>query len=346
MAEVVARVPVGVQAAVVRAVVGMPAGVRRMLVGAPVRVDGQELALEAQLVLWFNRLVRHSFLAEQPEVARGRMDRSRGLIGGPAIPGVATREVPVGRVYVPTGVGERAPLLVFYHGGGWVVGSVDSHDDVCRFLAWHAGVKVLSVEYRLAPEEPFPAAVDDAMAGFRYAVENAAELGIDPELIAVGGDSAGGNLAAVTAYQAKRNDSPQPVFQMLLYPAVDATTRRASRDLFTDGYFLTDADIDWFCDHYCPDVEQRGDVRISVLGAEDLSGLPAAYIATAGFDPLRDEGAAYAERLREAGVPVVYSCQRDLIHGYASFFAVGTRFREALLEAATALRLGLALNGR
>ncbi|WP_230210265.1 alpha/beta hydrolase [Streptomyces kaniharaensis] len=241
-------------------------------------------------------------------------------------------------LYTPAGLGEASGLLVFFHGGGWVVGSRASHDHVARFLAKRAWVRVLSVEYRLAPEHVFPAAADDALAAFDFAHAEAGDLGADPERIAVGGDSAGGNLAAVAALRAVRRGGPSPVFQLLLYPAADASARRPSRELFADGFSLTSDDMDWFVDHYAPERADRTDPRLSPLLAEDLSGLPPAYVGTAGFDPLRDEGEAYAEALRAAGVTVELSRQPDLIHGYAHYLGIGHRFREATAEAADALR--------
>jgi acetyl esterase len=205
---------------------------------------------------------------------------------------------------------------------------------------------VLSVGYRLAPEHRFPAAADDALTAFRFAVANAEKLGADSSAIAVGGDSAGANLAAAVCLDTVRTNGPRPVFQLLFYPATDMTTRRRSRDLFADGFFLTDDDLTWFVDHYCPDVAGRADPRLSVLLADDLRGLPPAYVATAGFDPLRDEGNAFADRLRAAGVPVVKRQHDDLIHGFVNFVNLGTRFREAVSEAAGALRTGLALRSR
>ncbi|MGQ0842271.1 alpha/beta hydrolase [Actinokineospora sp.] len=348
MSTLMNRVPIRVQAATARLVFALPKPLRRLIAGKPVRIDGQELALDAQLLLALDKLGGHTLVGGTPEQARAKLDRSRHLVGGEPIEPVSVRGLTIdgaipARLYTPADVGDDAPLLVFYHGGGWVVGTIESHDDTCRYLAKHAKVKVLSVDYRLAPEHPFPAGVEDALAAFRYAVANAADLGIDPAMIAVGGDSAGGNLAAVTAYQATRAGGPRPAFQLLFYPSTDATVRTRSRELFADGFFLTDANIVWFTDHYCPEVAQRADPRFSVLLADDLSGLPPAYIATAGFDPLRDEGEAFARRLTEAGVPVALSRHADLIHGYVNFLAMGTRFREAMAEAAGALRAGLAL---
>jgi acetyl esterase len=331
-----------------RAVFALPRRLRRLIAGKPIRIDGQELALDAQLLLTLEKLAGRRMADGLPDDARKKLETSSALVSGDPIEPVSVRGLTIdgtipARVYTPEDVGTDAPLLVFYHGGGWVLGSLDSHDNTCRFLAKHAGVKVLSVDYGLAPERPFPAGVDDALAAFNYAVKNATELGIDPDRIAVGGDSAGGNLAAVTAHQAVQAGGVIPAFQLLFYPGTDATVRRPSRDLFADGFFLTDADIDWFLGHYQPDIDARVDPRFSILLAEDFTGMPPAYVATAGFDPLRDEGEAYAKKLADAGVPTIARRQADLVHGYVNFLGVGTRFREATAEAAAVLRTALAL---
>ena len=345
-------VPPQVQAVALRTVLQLPRPLRRAIAGSPIRLDGNELALDAQLLLKMQRIAgRNGMSAISPELARVAMEHSNKLLLINRVDGVSVGErripTPTGeltaRLYRPTELTEPGPLLVFYHGGGFVVGDLDSHDDACRFLARHAGIRLLSVQYRLAPEHRFPAAFDDALAAFRYAVDNAEALGSAPDSIAVGGDSAGGNLAAVVSYHASRFEQVKPVFQLLIYPAVDATTRRRSRELFGNGFLLTDSDMDWFMDHYAPEVGERGDHRLSVLLAEDLSGLPPAYVVTAGFDPLRDEGQAYAQRLREAGVPVVDRCFTDLIHGFINLRQAGSRFQEAMVEIVGTLRAGLAL---
>ena len=206
-------------------------------------------------------------------------------------------------------------LLVYYHGGGWVLGGLDSHDDVCRKLARAMGHAVLSVDYRLAPEAPFPAAVEDSMRALRWAHAHASELGIDPDRIAVGGDSAGGNLAAVVA-----NNSPITLrTQMLIYPVTDATRSSQSYIDNANGYRLTAAGMKWFCDHYVGSGSTT-DPRVSPLyaPAEVLAGAPPAFIITAEFDPLRDEGEAYAERLMAAGVPCALTRWSGMIHGFFS----------------------------
>jgi acetyl esterase/lipase len=354
MSTVISRVPLPVQSATLRAVFALPDPLRRLIAGPPIRKDGADLALDAQLLLRLAALTGTELTAQSPAEARASMATSRALLGPGVVPGIRTRSVRIpgqggpipARLYTPARLATGSPLLVYFHGGGWVIGDLDSHDTLCRYLARIADVRVLSVDYRLAPEHPFPAAADDALAAFQFAVTNAGALGADPNAIAVGGDSAGGNLAAVTCYDSIRFGGPRPVFQLLFYPATDASVRRRSRDLFAEGFFLTDADMTWFIDHYCPDPAMRTDPRVSVLLADDLRGLPPAYIATAGFDPLRDEGEAYADRLRDSGVPVVKTRHEDLIHGYASFTSIGRRFREATAEAAGALRTGLALRSR
>ncbi|WP_277068979.1 alpha/beta hydrolase [Saccharomonospora viridis] len=338
-----------VQAAAAQLLYALPRPLRRLVAGKPVRLDGQELALDAQLLLRLQQLSGASLVNGTVEHSRAALDVSRHLVSGKPIQPVLTREVaipgPHGEVpatlYTPDGLPTGSGMLVFYHGGGWVIGSRRSHDNTARFLAKYAGVRVLSVEYRLAPEHPFPAAQEDALTAFDFAYEKAETFGADPGRIAVGGDSAGGNLATVTALVTTRRGGPAPAFQLLLYPAVDVTERRRSRELFSDGFFLTEEHMVWFIDHYAPAGVDRTDPRLSPLLADDVSGLPPAYIATAGFDPLRDEGEAYAAKLAEAGVPVALSRQADLIHGYANFLGIGKRFREALAEAAGALRMGL-----
>lgn len=245
------------------------------------------------------------------------------------------------RYYLAPGA-DRSRMMIYLHGGGWVLGSLTSGDSCARFISEHAGIAVLSVDYRLAPEHPFPAAPDDVLAVFDHLVENAATYGVDPRRIAVGGDSAGGNLAAVLCLDAVRRGGPAPCFQLLVYPATDFTTERPSREEFREGYFLTARQMDWYADHYVPTAEQRADWRASPLLAPDLSGVAPAYVAVAGFDVLRDEGEAYAHRLRAAGVPTALRRHSGLIHGFANATGVGHASKEAMLEACGALRLGVA----
>lgn len=349
--SLIARIPIGVQAATLRAVFALPAPVLRRLAGAPVRRDGQQLAAEAQLLLRLQAVTGRVLVRGSVAESRDEMRRGSPLIDGPRVAPVRGHDVvvpgPAGtvgcRLSVPEGLAEGSPLVVFYHGGGWVLGDLDTHDNLCRFLALHAGVRVLSVDYRLAPEHPAPAAADDALAAYCHARDHAAELGADPHRIALGGDSAGGNLAAVTALTAAARNLPVPAFLLLLYPGTDATVRRPSRDLFGEGFLLTDRDMTWFADQYVSDVAARSDPRVSPLLADNLSALPPTYVVTAGFDPLRDEGEDFAAALHDAGVPVVLRRHPDLIHGFANVLAV-SRFREVMFETVGALRTGLVLS--
>jgi acetyl esterase len=257
----------------------------------------------------------------------------------------AVRDVPVGdlrgRLYTPTG--DRADptgLLVFFHGGGFMYGDLDSHDAPCRFLAERAGVRVLAVDYRLAPEHPFPAAFDDALAAYRWAVENAPTLGVDPDRIAVGGDSAGGNLAAGVALAAAREGLPL-AFQLLVYPATDATRQTRSFELFGSGFYLTRRFMELANELYVPDEADRKDPHASPLFDDVPEGLAPAYVATAGFDPLRDEGEAYARKLCDAGVRVEMHRFPDQIHGFFNVLGPGHRSRAAVAE--IAVKLGAAL---
>jgi acetyl esterase len=354
MASFVDRIPASWQAGVVRAVYGLPAPVRRALAGKPVRIEGQQLDLDVQLLLRLSEMQGIGLTAETPELARVVLERGAAMAGGRSTGPMDTRELLIpgpggsiaARLYTPGGLPAGSPLVVFYHGGGWVIGSVASHDSTCRFLATEGGVRVLSVDYRLAPEHPFPAAVDDSVAAFRHAVAHADELGADPAAIAVSGDSAGGNLAAAVCHVTARERTERPAFALLFYPASDASVRRRSREVFGEGFFLTDKDMDWFMDHYAPDQRDHADPRMSVLLSEHLADFPPTYLTVGGFDPLRDEVEAFGAALADAGVPVVVRRQPDLIHGFAGFLGVSSRAREAVAEAVGALRTGLAMAAR
>ena len=222
------------------------------------------------------------------------------------------------RVYRPAGVPASTPLavLVFFHGGGWVIGDLETHDVLCRQLTAGSGVSVVSVDYRLAPEHKFPAAVDDAWAATRWVVAHAGELAVDASRLAVGGDSAGGNLAAVVALLARGEGAPAIAVQVLIYPVADLVGETRSYRDFAEGYLLTREGMRWFIAHYLTAEAEAADWRASPLRAQSLAGLPPALIVTAGFDPLRDEGEAYAERLRDAGVRVDSVCYGGMIHGF------------------------------
>lgn len=243
------------------------------------------------------------------------------------------------RVYSPVAGGSASlPGLVFYHGGGWVIGDLDTHDGLCRILANEAGVRVVAVHYRLSPEHKFPAAVDDAVAALSWVEANAASLGIDANLLAVGGDSAGGALAAIVAQQAKVKGGPKLAYQMLFFPVTQIGEDTVSLNEFAEGYFLERNGLLWFYECYLPEEVDKLDPRVSPLKAEDVSGLPPAYVMLAGFDPLHDEGLAYAEKLRAAGVDVTLADYPDMVHDFIYMQAVLPQAQRALHAAAEALK--------
>jgi acetyl esterase len=246
--------------------------------------------------------------------------------GGLAGPGGEIRF----RRYRPLGsAAGPLPTLIYYHGGGFVIGNIETHDSTCRRLANKSRCQVISIDYRLSPEHPFPAPTDDGIAAFRHIRDNAASFGADPSRLAVGGDSAGGNIAAVVCQAMHQAGEAMPAFQMLIYPATDSSKQSASRIAFADGYFLTKDLIGWFYKAYTPADTDLADLRMSPLLAKDFAGLPPAFVLTAGYDPLRDEGRSYAERLIEAGVKTTYVNYPGTIHGFFSL----TRFLQQGLKA-------------
>jgi acetyl esterase len=329
---------------------------RRLAGGRPVEVDGNTLDANVQLLLALrHRLGAKPFHAQTPEQARRTSSAEARVthvrppeVGAIRDLSVSGGDGPIGaRHYAPPAAGdELQPLLVYFHGGGFVIGDLDTYDGVCRILCRHAGVHVLSVDYRLAPEHPFPAAVHDARAAMRWAFEHAGELGADPSCVAVGGDSAGGNLAATISRLETRDGAPIPALQLLIYPATDVDSDWPSRQRFTRGpYLLTAADIEFFERHYLSD-EAADDPLGSPLLAGDLSGLPPALVVTAGFDPLRDEGEAYAAKLRDAGTPVMLRRFPELVHGFVNLAAVNPASHDALVEIGGGVRAALALRAR
>jgi len=333
------------QALTLTAVLALPARIQRVLAGRPVVVDGQTLDTEIQLLLRLKRMVREPAVESLPiPEARRALVKQSAMVGGSQPIGQVRDDLVAGvpaRLYEPTGVGGVGPLLVFFHGGGWVYGDLDSHDATCRFLAEHAGVRVLAVDYRLAPEAPFPAAYDDCVEAYAEILERADEWHADRSRIGVGGDSAGGNLATLVAIEAARQGWPC-AFQLLVYPATDMTGAARSRQTFASGYYLTTEFMDVGRDNYVPDPQLWTDPRVSPLVAELPAGLAPAFVATAGFDPLRDEGEAYAERMRAAGVEVQHVRYPGLIHGFFNMVGAGRNPRAAVAEIADALRAGLA----
>lgn len=315
---------------VLSALLGLPDRVLDRAIDAPPIVrDGRVLnrSIQAMMVLGERLGIMADGKADTVEQRRADLRRLAAL-GMPTWTGIHVTErrvpgpagdIPV-RIYRRLGRPEALPAIVYLHGGGWAVGDLDTHDSTCRLLADESECVVVSVDYRLAPEHPFPAAVDDAVAAYRWVHDHATELTVEPGRVGVMGDSAGGNLAAVVAQVTRDTDVPAPTAQCLVYPATDALMREPSHELFAEGFFLSRADIEWYRERYLPDPTDWESPLASPIEAPDLSGLCPAIVVTAGFDPLRDEGRRYAERLADAGVPVRYRCYDDLVHG---FFGMG-----------------------
>ncbi|OBH99586.1 alpha/beta hydrolase [Mycobacterium scrofulaceum] len=335
----------------VKVIPWIPAPAKRALFGGrSVTIDGNTLDATLQLMLSGLRAVGIDGLVvdDDADASRAQLRQMLLELPGPQIhvdvrdlslPGPAG-EIPA-RHYRPAD-GASAPLLVFYHGGGWSIGDLDCYDALCRLTCRDAGIHVLSVDYRLAPEHPAPAAVEDAYAAFRWAYDHAEELGAAPGRVAVGGDSAGGNLAAVVCQRARDEGAPAPVLQWLIYPRTDFTSQTRSLGLFARGFLLTKRDIDWFESQYLRGSGvDRADPRVSPLLARSLAGLAPALIAVAGFDPLRDEGESYAMALRAAGTAVDLRCMGSLTHGFINLFQLGGGSAAATTELISALRAHL-----
>jgi acetyl esterase len=328
----------------------IPPWLKRLLAGGGrVTIDGNTLDATLQLILAAQRSTRTGGLsaADDPGVARALMRSSHVLLDTHVAVPTTDLTIPgpdgslPARHYRPSATA-AAPLLVFFHGGGFVVGDIDSHDGLCRMICRDAAIHVLSVDYRLAPEHKAPAAVDDCLAAYRWARGHAAELGADPSRIGVGGDSAGGNLAALVALRSREEGIPQPALQVLLYAVLDLSAQTRSRTLFSDGFFVSKRDSDWFRDLYLGGTGLAADdARVSPLRAADLSGLAPALVLTAGFDPLRDEGNEYAAALRSAGVPVDHRQFDALTHGFASIASFGGGSAAATAATISAVRAHL-----
>ena len=303
------------------------------------------MKLDSQVAALLERVARSSlphFHTVPAHVAR-RIYRDTRAVLAPRPPQVADVRLLVldgavaARVYRPA-LEKTLPALVFFHGGGWTIGDLDTHDVVCRQLALGARCVVFSVDYRLAPEHPFPAAVEDCFFATKYVSNHSKELNIDPTRIAVGGDSAGGNLAAVVALMARGEGGPALVYQLLIYPATDQRCEFASHERNGEGYLLTRDGIRFFRGGYLPNPADRTDWRASPLLAASHAGLPPAFVLTAGYDPLVDEGRAYAERLAAAGVEVGYKEYSDMVHGFVLFGGVVDTANAAVAECCARLQ--------
>lgn len=302
-----------------RFALALPDALARPLCGPPPTNDrGVTLDGGAWRMHWLNERIYGHIAKGAPASARAGMRRSLAIVASRPAHALVVRDdrargVPV-RIYQPP---TPRAVLVYLHGGGWVQGDLDTHDALCRRLAGEADRLVISVDYRLAPEHPFPAGLHDVLDAFAWARELASSHGLSR--VELGGDSAGGNLTAAACLVLRDRGEELPALQLLLYPGLDQTRALPSHRTFAAGPILTAADIDWFQAHYRPDFR---DPTASPLLAPTLAGLPPAIVATAGFDPLRDEGEAFAARLREAGVPTVHLDEADLVHGYAQMDGV------------------------
>lgn len=289
------------------------------------------------------------YLEAQPVSPTASVAERRELRRRQGITAIEDREIPGPhgpipvRIYTPPGP-RPLPILVYYHGGGWVTGDLETHDFQCRLMCRWAGCLLVHVNYRHAPEHPFPAAVDDAYAGACWVADNAAALGGDPSCIAIGGDSAGGNLTAVVTLLARDRGGPRFCFQYLGYPVTDAALDTPSAKENATGYGLSHETMLWYWDQYVHDPAMRFDPLVSPLRAKDLSGLPPALVLTAEFDPLRDEGEAYARRLIDAGVPTVLKRYDGMVHGFLGQTPEVAAARGALGDLTDALKAAFAHN--
>jgi acetyl esterase len=332
-----------VERRILKTATSLPDRVQRVVAGRPIVIDGQQLAPDIQAMLRLQRLAREATAETMPmDQGRAAIRHHSALAGGDQAIG-AVRDLDAGglaaRLYTPSSPVPGA-LVVFFHGGGFMHGDLESHDAGCRFLAQTSGVAVLAIDYRLGPEHRFPAAHDDAVASYRWALEHAADLGADPERIGVGGDSAGGNLAAWVGLEAARNDWPCQV-QLLIYPCTEGRRDTESARLFSDGFYLTRGYMDLANDSYVRTEADLDDPRLSPLRETLPADLAPALVFTAGFDPLRDEGEAYARHLEAAGVEVTLTRFPDQMHGHFNIVGVGRTSRRANRRIALALRMAM-----
>ena len=334
------RIPARGEAMAFATTMNLPERLQRRLAGSPIEIDGQILATDTQLMLRLGSVAGPAVEDLPIEQGRVALLRQASLAGGKQAVGTVTHHRVLehkARLYTPTSAlgSTGGPLLVFFHGGGFVYGDLESHDAGCRFLAERSGVRVLSVEYRLGPEFAFPAAFDDAIAAFTQIIERADEFSADAARIGVGGDSAGGNLAAGVALRL----TDRCAFQLLIYPVTQLDEVTRSRRLFGNGFFITERFFEVAGQGYVPHDADPRDPRLAPLYADVPDGVAPAYVCTAGFDPLRDEGEAYADKLLEAGVSVTKQRFADQIHGFFNVVGAGRSAKAAAGQVAEALRM-------
>jgi acetyl esterase len=319
----------------------------RRLAGAPLyNDDGAVLDTHLRALITLEAMARRPPQESLPVgEARTQMRSSVMMVEEAAFSLFRIREDRIGgtipiRIYTPRAAPEPLPVATFFHGGGFLLGDLETHDVACRRLARDAECIVVAVDYRRGPEHRFPAAVDDAWAAFHWTVQNAAALGGDPARVGVVGDSAGGNLAAAVSLLARDGGGPAPIFQLLVYPALDFYRRGQSHRRYSQGFLLSSSTIDWYSANYA-DRSDWDDMRASPLLAKDVSGVAPAYVVTAGFDPLRDEGRAYAARLRETGALARHHEETTLTHGFFNMGGVIPAARSANRNIARELHVGL-----
>ena len=337
------------QRLVLKTLLSLPAPALRLMSGGAVVFQGGRTLDPCLQFLAAQGRGRPPLSSLTVEEARRAAEAAFSLTSGPVEPGVRIEALSVQgpggdipcRAYRPDHQDPAAPLLVYAHMGGGVIGGLDTAETFCGLLAKIARCAVLSVDYRLAPEHRFPAGLEDVLAAYRWARENAGRFGAPVAQAAIGGDSMGGNFAAVICQTLRRAGEPQPALQLLVYPAVEAACESGSMTTYANAFPLSRALMDWFLGQYIGPGDSPADTRLSPIREPDLRGLAPAVIVTAGFDPLVDQGEAYARRLREAGVPVVYRCYDSLAHGFTAFTGAIPAADTACREIAGLVREGL-----
>lgn len=315
------------QRLVLRGLLSLPPPVLRLMSGGGVVYQGGRTLDPRFQFLAAQAKANPPMASLTPEQVRAANTTGLSAVSGDLEPGVAVEDLSIEgpggliplRAYRPAVQDPAAPLMVFAHMGGGVIGDLETCHVFCSILAKHARCAVVSVDYRLAPEHPFPAGLEDVLAAYRWARDHAERFGAPAGQAAIGGDSMGGNFAAIACQELRKADEPQPALQLLIYPCVDVACDSASMTIYADAFPLSRSLMDWFMAHYMGPKDKASDPRLSPLREKDLKGLAPAVVVTAGFDPLLDQGEAYARQLRTAGVPVVYRCYDSLAHGFTAF---------------------------
>ncbi len=337
------------QSVMTRIIFSLPSGVIQSMAGPKVQVDGK--TLDPRIALMAKEAAKSPKMNTlTPEIGRAGMQAAFGTIDNKRRAGVAVKDLTIpaadgspleARLYTPAGAKGTEALIVYFHQGGCVLGGVWTCDNWCSILADEAKAVVLNVDYRHAPENKFPASVDDVLAAYDWARANAKSLGTDGKRIAVGGDSAGGYLSAVICQAAKKSGKPQPTLQLLIYPCTDWTSEGGTMVSMANAYPLSRETMEWFAGHYLNNEDEKTDWRVSPALLPEHAGLAPALIYTAGFDPLTTQGAAYAELLRKSGVSVTYRCYETLSHSFTAFSTVVPAARKALNEIAAEVKAKL-----